>query len=501
VGLLEEAGKTLPKLASIARWLRDIRTIEAIRQKLNEKKVKGSEDVTIIIDDEFPLEQDGWHDWWRKFRRPLVKKIDRSRLCLITGEMTKPMATHYKIEKLGGRATGDALIGFDKEAFRSYGLEQSENAAVSEEAMCAYRAGLNELIASHSQRFAGATIVHWFKEKVKDVEDPFFWLQQVLGTPEQEELDAQHRARELLESVRTGKRADLAKNIYYVMTLSGADGRVMVRDWIEGQFEELVINISLWFDDLEIVRLSDTRNAGNPRLESVVTSLLPPRRRSQNYEDWVRPVGSARVELLRSAIKGLSIRTSIISRLVTVHRAFILSEEWHKLIGGERDTSIKLAYSTLYARMGLIKAYHLRKDRKEGNTLTEVLKPVLNENYPNPAYHCGRLMAVLAELQRAAIGDIGASVIQRYYASASATPALVLGRLTRTSQFHLGGLETGLARWYEGKIIDIWSRIKSCVPRTLSLEEQSLFALGYYQQLADMRIKKSEKTEKEESNG
>jgi CRISPR-associated protein Csd1 len=295
----------------------------------------------------------------------------------------------------------------------------------------------------------------------------------------------------------------LAKNVYYVMTLSGADGRVMVRDWMEGQFEELAGNISLWFDDSEIVSFAGARSARSPKLESVVTSLLPPRR-NQNYEDWVRPVGSARVELLRSAIKGLSIPYSIISRLVTVHRAFILSEEWQNLISEKRDTSTGLTLSMLYARMGLIKAYHLRKDRKdrkEGNTLTEVLKPALNEDYPAPAYQCGRLMAVLAELQRAALGDVGAGVIQRYYASASTTPALVLGRLTRTSQFHLGKLEAELAYWYEGKIADVWSRIKSVVPRTLSLEEQSLFALGYYQQLAHMRTRKSGKSGKEESNG
>lgn len=133
--------------------------------------------------------------------------------------------------------------------------------------------------------------------------------------------------------------------------------------------------------------------------------------------------------------------------------------------------------------------------------MSESLKPVLNEEFPNSAYLCGRLMAVLAELQRAALGDVGAGVVQRYYAAASTTPALVLGRLTRTSQFHLNKLDAGLTHWYESKIAGIWCRLKEAPPRTLSLEEQSLFAMGYYQQLADMRTKKSEKSDKEESNG
>ena len=127
--------------------------------------------------------------------------------------------------------------------------------------------------------------------------------------------------------------------------------------------------------------------------------------------------------------------------------------------------------------------------------MTQDLKAYLNEDHPHPAYHCGRIMAVLAGLQRKAIGDVGAGVVQRYYAAASSTPALVLGRLARTSQFHINKLEPGLAYWYESKLAGIWGRIKDAVPTTLSLEEQSLFALGYYQQMADMRTKKSGDTD------
>ena len=138
--------------------------------------------------------------------------------------------------------------------------------------------------------------------------------------------------------------------------------------------------------------------------------------------------------------------------------------------------------------MGLIKAYHVRKNRRKGGeTVANQLAPVLNENHPSPAYQCGRLLAVLSRLQQRALDSVGAGVVERYYAAASSTPALVLGRLTRTSQFHLNKLDPGLARWWEDRITDIWSRLGSSIPVTLSLEEQSLFALGYYQQLAEMR--------------
>ena len=111
----------------------------------------------------------------------------------------------------------------------------------------------------------------------------------------------------------------------------------------------------------------------------------------------------------------------------------------------------------------------------------------LNEDHPSKAYQCGRLMAVLANLQYAAQGDVGAGIVQRYYAAASATPALVLGRLTRLSQFHLSKLgkeKKGWAITIERQIADIWAKIADDLPSTLSLNDQSLFAMGFYQQKA-----------------
>lgn len=133
--------------------------------------------------------------------------------------------------------------------------------------------------------------------------------------------------------------------------------------------------------------------------------------------------------------------------------------------------------------------------------MADDLKSYLNEEHPHAAYHCGRLMAVLAALQRAALGDVGAGVVQRYFSAASSTPALVLGRLTRNSQAHLNKLTGGLSYWYEEKIAAIWGRIKDTIPKTLTLEEQSLFALGYYQQMADMRKKTSGTATKQNKEG
>lgn len=113
------------------------------------------------------------------------------------------------------------------------------------------------------------------------------------------------------------------------------------------------------------------------------------------------------------------------------------------------------------------------------------MQPTLNPEYPSAAYHCGRMMAVYAAIQARALGNVGAGVLQRYYTSASTTPALVLGRLSSLCQHHLAKLDNpGLARWYEGLLGEISQNLTPPLPVTLDLRGQSEFALGYYQQRA-----------------
>ena len=116
------------------------------------------------------------------------------------------------------------------------------------------------------------------------------------------------------------------------------------------------------------------------------------------------------------------------------------------------------------------------------------------KSYP-PAFHCGRLMRFFAEIQIEALGDeVNAGVVQRYYGAASSTPELVLGRLARLNQHHLAKIhktKPKLRYWLDSQIADVASKLNGEMPKTLTLTEQSLFALGYYQQLAFNRTKRS----------
>ena len=86
-------------------------------------------------------------------------------------------------------------------------------------------------------------------------------------------------------------------------------------------------------------------------------------------------------------------------------------------------------------------------------------------------------------------------VVQRYYAAASATPALVLGRLIRTAQIaHLPKIgnddRKGLQVWFDKTLTEIWDKMDRKPPVALKLEEQTLFAMGFYQQKAKRYGKK-----------
>ena len=116
------------------------------------------------------------------------------------------------------------------------------------------------------------------------------------------------------------------------------------------------------------------------------------------------------------------------------------------------------------------------------------MKPYLNPDHPDPAYHCGRLLAVLAKLQEAALGEVGAGVVQRYYPAFSQAPALYLGRLVANARNHLGKIPSpGDRDRFQIRLEEIHARLEDAAPAILGLEGQGLFAIGYYQQLAALR--------------
>lgn len=120
----------------------------------------------------------------------------------------------------------------------------------------------------------------------------------------------------------------------------------------------------------------------------------------------------------------------------------------------------------------------------------------LDPNRTEAAYWTGCLFAALEKTQYDALGEVGASIRDRFYGAASATPQVVIPRLLRTYQHHLSKMERGrIGR--EMLVRDIMGRLHD-FPAHLNLADQGLFALGYYHQMKALWTAKDEKTNQQE---
>ena len=126
----------------------------------------------------------------------------------------------------------------------------------------------------------------------------------------------------------------------------------------------------------------------------------------------------------------------------------------------------------------------------------------LDPNRQEPAYLCGRLFAELEQVQKLAINP-KATIVDRYFGTASSAPATVFGTLLRGAQAHLGKLR----KTREGAFYGLQERIEEILkglpafPKTLALKEQALFSLGYYhQRAADRAAAKAAKENKNLAN-
>lgn len=294
VQMLKMASRDMPELSTVATKLEDKACLEAIREDLKKFKVRPTDKLTFTINDIYPVERDIWHGWWREFRANIRGGNEESKeetgnkmVCFATGDMVVPAATHPKITGLsdvGAISMGAPLIGFDKDAFASYGLEQSANGSVSELSASKYRAAINYLIEKQREKLGGVKVLYWYSRNSVPVdltgeEDPLAFLIRGDGLTDEEieqtvARDANIVARDLLQSLRTGIRDGLMDYEYNVLTVSGASGRVMVRDWNIGQFGVLKQNIEQWFEDLLIVNRDGTALAPRPKLIGVLAATV-----------------------------------------------------------------------------------------------------------------------------------------------------------------------------------------------------------------------------------
>lgn len=250
--------------------------------------------------------------------------------------------------------------------------------------------------------------------------------------------------------------------------ISANAARAVIRDYLEQPLPRLRENLARWFQHLRIV---------DP-YKKEVTSVFPL---------WILAAATVRqgddvapatpTLLLDAAFKAGPVPDSILGACI-------------------RPLHVEGSEGFKPARMALIKLALIRMNT-QGATMGEEL----DTSRDDPAYVCGRLLGVFEQIQSAAMSGVNATVVDRFYGTASTAPALVFPRLFKSAEQHLSKLSGEKPGWAVNlqKELEALSIRLQRFPSLLSLSEQGQFALGFYHQRADYRMKR-QRTETSDSS-
>lgn len=375
--------------------------------------------------------------------------------CMVCGA-TKPATRIHLVPTKGipgGQSSGMALISVNSEAFESYGLKAGFVSPLCLDCSERVLKTLDTLIRNSQTHLTLGNLVYCFWTR----EETEFNPTQFLDAPDPAEV------KRLLQGVYEGNPPVVGSEPnFYAVALSANSARVVVRSYLELTVPEVRRNLAQWFEWQRLLRdsASEDQPLGVYRL---AVSLY------REAKDMPAHVPET---LMRSAFTGAPLPDALLQAAVQRNRA---------------EQGVR------YERAKLIKAVLASQNHNMKEALT-----MLNRELNDPAYKCGRLLAVIERIQSRAIGDPNATLTDKYYGSASTAPASVFGVLLRMTQPHLSKLRKqteGLAVWLERELQEA---MPDRFPATLSLKEQGLFALGYYHQRSEFF--KSKSTTDEEGN-
>lgn len=415
--------------------------------------------------------------------------------CLITGE-TGPIARlHPGFSGIrGSTATGASLVSFNERAYESYNRFKGQglNSPVSEKATFAYATALKYLLSSSNPNkkltIGDTTVVYWAESERKGYAEAFEGIFEppTVEEPITEEQEGRKKAekglKEVAEKIRRVQKLDLDALLtelqdenprFYILGLAPNAARVSIRFFLTDPFQKIVDRMIQHYRDLEIIK-----EYGNQPTYITVGHILRETVSQKSKDKDASPLMAGSV--MRSILTGAPYPAALYYAIINRIRADVDDDQKH-------------IHKINYIRVAVIKAFLIRKYHNQ-NKYQEVLAMSLNEQATTPAYVLGRLFAVLEKVQQDAIGDVNASIKDRYFTSACASPASVFPVLLRLSQHHISKVrqDSGKKMNYDRRIQEILGLLdveKNPIPARLSLDEQGVFILGYYHQRAAFYVK------------
>lgn len=454
-------------------------------------------------------------DYWKKqfnrerFVESPAESTARRGACLVTGAEDVPIAEVHRtlIKGVPGLPPiGGYLVSFDEmtPSLRSYGFEKGWNAPVSEDAAAAYALGLNDILAQRGLRvkIGGAVLVGWVKF---DAEAASAELDREAGEAVFDlfNIPTADAIAKFFEAFASGKFAHAVPfGRYRSLTLAANGGRVVVRRWLDKPLGETIEAVKAWFDDLEVEAIAVPRKVEKPAKRTAAKEVAPAAVAPAAFvsspfsiDNLAATTARVRSEvqtttydaLYRAALdpacfNPMSLLPPVLQRL--------------KIAAAERGSGVRFDTS----RFALIKLIL----KRSGDQPMPVERTLCETN--DRAYNCGRLLAVLDDLQRAAQGQVGADIVSRFYGAASTYPNNVFGRMLDLAKAHEKKLKKSADPGKRNKGWALVSRVKDITslflpeagsdvaefPSILTPKEQGRFALGFHQQKAadDRAIRK-----------
>ena len=394
-------------------------------------------------------------------------------VCLVTGETGPIESIHPSIKNVAGaQSSGAALVSFNAPAFCSYGKEQNLYAPTGKFASFAYTAALNHLLADrdHVYHTGDTTVVCWAKTGETAYQDAFqIFFSDYYGEAE---------LKKLIGTLCQGNpvvydETRLNPNMeFYILGLSPNAARLSVRFFLRNTFGGFLRNVQAHYDRLEIVRPVYDKFEVLPLWKLLSETV------NQNSRDK-SPAPELAGEVLRAVLNNTPYPATLLNGITLRIRA-------------EREVT--------RGRAAILKAYYQKlaeaAGREHPDMPKEVLQVSLNPDTANVPYTLGRLFSVLETIQEAANPGINATIKDKYFNSAAATPAVIFPILINLAQKHLKklrGSNTGLVIFYEKQLTELCSRLGESYPARMSLPQQGAFQLGYYHQTQARYQKKEEK--------
>lgn len=389
--------------------------------------------------------------------------------CLVTGRCGPLARLHPNIKGVAGaQSSGASLVSFNASAFCSYDHEQGANAPVSEYAAFAYAAALNTLLSDRDRvcRVGDTTILCWAAGGDSNYQD--YFIANMFGDSysENDLLDTLHHLAKG-EHITWNDNQLAPDTRFYVLGLAPNAARLSVRFFWQNTFGRMARNLARHYDRLNIIRPAYDKFPTLPVWRLVQETVRKPSPDARPAEPNPRLAG----DLLLAVLNDMPYPATLLDGTALRIRA-------------ERNVS--------RGQAAIIKAYYLRNSSNP--KLKEVMTVELNEQSTYLPYVLGRLFAVLEAVQQSANPGINATIKDRYFNSASATPSSVFPLLINLAQKHLAKLDGGLGLYYQKKIADLIDRITQTLPARMTLPEQGAFQLGYYHE-TQKRYAKSKKEE------